>query len=121
MGDRIQPYTIKEAMKLDEWETWKEAIIKEITGLLAMVLPGRMVLEIKTKDGIFEKCKARYVSRGDMSNRGEHYYESSSHQVRSKSLKMFYATAATEFGEMKQMSRIPRNLDIGRKEKWQEK
>jgi hypothetical protein len=71
-----------------------------------------MVLEIKTKDGKYDKCKARYVSRGDLSTRGEHYYESSSHQVRSKSMKMFFATAVTEFGDKGLRSRIPRNLDI---------
>ena len=76
------------------------------------VLPGRMVLEIKTKDGKFDKCKARYVSRGDMSNHGEHYFESSSHQVRSKSLKMFFALAVAEYGRTKQDCWRPRNLDI---------
>jgi hypothetical protein len=125
---RKQPYTIKEAMMLPEWKEWREAVIKEITGLLAMgvwqevlrkdlkegtkVLPGRMILEIKSKDGKFEKCKGRYVSRGDLSNRGEHYFESSSHQVRAKSMKIFYALAATQYGEERRECRLPRNLDI---------
>jgi ferredoxin-fold anticodon binding domain-containing protein len=90
VDERKQPYTISEAMKLKEWEEWKAAVMKEIAGLIAMgvwkevwrhdlkpgtrVLPGRMVLEIKTVDGKFDKCKARYVSRGDLSIiRGEHY------------------------------------------------
>jgi hypothetical protein len=125
---RKQPYTIQEAKGLKEWEEWKAAIMKEIAGLIAVgvwkevwrsdlkagtkVLPGRMVLEIKTVDGKFEKCKARYVSRGDLSTRGEHYYESSSHQVRSKSLKMFYATAVTDYAKTGKQSKVPRNLDI---------
>jgi len=129
VDSRKQPYTIQEAKLLKEWPEWKEAIMKEIGGLIAMgvwkeiprselqagtkVLPGRMVLEIKTKDGKFDKCKARYVSRGDLSNRGEHYYESASHQMRSKSLKVFFALAATQYGSTGKKSWIPRNLDIG--------
>jgi hypothetical protein len=80
---RQQPYTVPQAMKLPEWEQWKAAVIKEITGFVTLgvwqevprsavpkgtkILPGRMVLEIKLKDGKFDKCKARYVSRGDQS------------------------------------------------------
>jgi hypothetical protein len=90
---------------------WKEVSHYELEAG-TKVLPGRMVLEIKTKDGKFEKCKARYVSRGDMSNHGEHYFESSSHQVRSKSLKMFFATAATSYGDTGKECYLPRNLDI---------
>jgi hypothetical protein len=125
---RIQPYTIKQAMRLKEWPEWKEAIMKEIQGLLQVgvwreiprssvtpgtkILPGRMVLEIKTVDGKFDKCKARYVSRGDKSNKGEHYFESSSHQVRSKSLRMFFAMAVVDYARTGKKSYVPRNLDI---------
>jgi hypothetical protein len=128
VDDRKQPLSIREAMTLKEWAEWKEAIMKEIGGLIAMgvwkeiprsevrkgakVLPGKMILEIKTVDGKFSKCKARYVSRGDLSSRGEHYFESSSHQVRSKSLKMFYAMAAADYGRTKKKCFLPRNLDI---------
>ena len=33
---RKQPYLIKKARQLKEWPEWKEAIIKEIAGLIAM-------------------------------------------------------------------------------------
>jgi len=128
VDDRVQPYTIKQAMALKEWPEWKEAIMKEVRGLIgldvwtevrreevpadAKVLPGRMVLEIKTTDGKFVKCKARYVSRGDKSIRGEHWWESASHQVRSKSLRMFFAMAAVDYGRTRKECYLPRNLDI---------
>jgi len=125
---RKQPSTIKEAMRLPEWNEWREAIRKEILGLIEIgvwaeipreavpkgvkVLPGKMILEIKTEDGKFKKCKARYVSRGDLSSRGEHYWETSSHQVRSKSLRIYFATSAVDYARTKRKSFIPRNLDI---------
>ena len=125
---RKQPSTIKEAMRLPEWEEWRETIRKEILGLIEIgvwaeipreavpkgvkVLPGKMILEIKTEDGKFKKCKACYVSRGDLSSRGEHYWETSSHQVRAKSLRIFYATSAVDYARTKQKSYVPRNLDI---------
>jgi len=109
---RKQPGGLKEAMRLPEWPEWRDAIHKEILGLIEIgvwaelpreqvpagvkVLPGKMILEIKTEDGKFKKCKARYVSRGDLATRGEHYWETSSHQVRAKSMRMFFATAGTQ-------------------------
>ena len=128
VGDRLKPLSVKHAMKLPEWKEWKEAICKEIKGLIevgawkeiprkevrtgAKVLPGKMILDIKTSDGKFVKCKARYVSRGDLSNRGEHYWESSSHQARSKSLRLFFAMAVADYGKTLKRCYVPRNLDI---------
>jgi len=125
---RVKPYSIKHAMKLKEWDEWKAAIMKEINGLLAIgvwkeiprsevrdgakVLPGKMILEIKIKDGKFEKCKARYVSRGDLSKPGEHYFESSSHQARAKSMRIFFAVAVTEYARTGKKCFVPRNLDV---------
>jgi hypothetical protein len=128
VDDRKKPMSVKEAMTLKEWPEWRAAIVKEIKGLIdagvweevhrselnssTKVLPGKTILDIKTIDGKFEKCKARYVSRGDLSNRGEHYWESSSHQARSKSMRMFFALAAQSYGETGKTSYLPRNLDI---------
>ena len=114
---RKQPGGLKEAMRLPEWPEWREAIRKEILGLIEIgvwaeipreqvpagvkVLPGKMILEIKTEDGKFKKCKARYVSRGDLATRGEHYWETSSHQVRAKSFRMFFATAVVDYAKKK--------------------
>lgn len=125
---REKPYSIKHAMRLPEWEEWKAAIMKEINGLLAIgvwkeipreevrdgakVLPGKMILEIKLVDGKFEKCKARYVSRGDLSKPGEHYFESSSHQARAKSMRIFFAIAVTEYARTGKKCFVPRNLDV---------
>lgn len=125
---RKKPMTVKEAITLKEWPEWRAAIIKEIKGLIdagvweevprseldasTKVLPGKTILDIKTVDGKFEKCKARYVSRGDLSHRGEHYWDSSSHQARSKSFRMFFALAAQSYGETGKKSFLPRNLDI---------
>ena len=125
---RKQPYTIKEAMTLKEWPEWKAAIIKEIKGLIDIglweeiplsevpdgqqVLPGRMVLTIKSIDGKFDKCKARYVSRGDLSHRGQHYWDSSSHQMKSKSLRIYMALSAEEYGRTGKRCSIPHSLDI---------
>ena len=47
-----------------------------------------------------------------MSQHGEHYFESSSHQVRSKSLKIFYALAVANYGRTKKHCWRPRSLDI---------
>ena len=71
-----------------------------------------MILEIKTEDGKFQKCKARYVSRGDLATRGEHFWETSSHQVRAKSFRMFFATAVTAYAKGKKRCFVPRSLDI---------
>ena len=89
-------------MRLPEWPEWKEVIRHELEGLIQIgvwaevpretvphgvkILPGKIILEIKTEDGKYKKCKARYVSRGDFATRGEHFWETSSHQVRAKSL-----------------------------------
>lgn len=128
VGDRKQPVSLKEAMRLKEWPEWEEAIRKEIRGLIEVgawtaipreevkpgvkVLPGKMILEIKTENGAFLKCKARYVSRGDLSEKYVHYYESSSHQARAKSLRMLYSTAVERVATTGKTSFIPRNLDI---------
>jgi hypothetical protein len=128
VDDRKKPMSVKEAMTLKEWPEWRAAIVKEVKGLIdagvweevhrselnssTKVLPGKTILDIKTIDGKFEKCKARYVSRGDLSNRGEHYWDSSSHQARSKSFRMFFALSAQAYGETGKTSYLPRNLDI---------
>jgi hypothetical protein len=125
---RKQPGGLKEAMRLPEWPEWKEAIRTEVLGLIetgvwaevprksvphgVKILPGKMILEIKTEDGKFKKCKARYVSRGDLATRGEHFWETSSHQVRAKSFRMFFATAAADYASEKKQCYVPRNLDI---------
>jgi hypothetical protein len=125
---RKQPASIKEAMQLPEWPEWREAIRKEVLGLIEMgvwaevprssvpqdvkILPGKLILEIKTEDGKFKKCKARYVSRGDLSTRGEHYWETASHQVRAKSFRMFFATAVADFAKDRERCFVPRSLDI---------
>lgn len=125
---KVEPYTLPQAMRLEEWPQWKAAVIKEIQGLLevgvwkevlrcevrpgAKILPGRLVFKIKTVDGKFDQCKARYVSRGDKSNRGEHYWESSSHQARSKSLKLFFSTSIADFARTKKKSHLVHSLDI---------
>ena len=125
---RKQPGGLKEAMRLPEWSEWKEAIRNEVQGLIEIgvwaevprktvphgvkVLPGKMILEIKTEDGKFKKCKARYVSRGDLATRGEHFWETSSHQVRAKSFRMFFATAVADYAKKKERCYVPRSLDI---------
>ena len=126
-GRRV-PRTITEAMRLPEWEEWKDAIRKEILGLIEIglwaevpresvpkgtkILPGRIVLDIKLIDGKFDKCKARYVLRGDLSKHGEHFWESSSHQARAKSMRMMYANAVADYGRTRNKSYLVRNLDV---------
>lgn len=125
---RKKPMSVKEAITLKEWPEWRASIIKEVKGLIdagvweevprseldksTKVLPGKTILDIKTIDGKFDKCKARYVSRGDLSSRGEHYWDSSSHQARSKSFRIFFSLAAQSYGETGNKSYLPRNLDI---------
>lgn len=126
-GRRV-PKSIKEAMRLPEWKDWEAAIKKEVEGLIEIglwaevpresvpkgikILPGKMVLDIKLKDGNFEKCKARYVLRGDLGKHGEHFWETSSHQARSKSMRMMYANAVADYGRTRNKSYIVRNLDV---------
>ena len=71
-----------------------------------------MLPHIKTSDGKFEKAKARYVARGDLSKKGVHYFESASHQVRGKTLRMLFANAAANYGRTKKESYICRFADI---------
>jgi hypothetical protein len=101
----------KEIRGLLEVEVWKEIPRSEVRKG-AKVIPGKIILDIKTMDGKFVKCKARYVSRGDLTKEGEHYFESSSHQIKAKSLRIFYATAVNNYATTKKKSYIPRNLDI---------
>ena len=128
-----EPHTIKEAMQLPEWPMWRDAIRAEILGLIAKgcwatvpkssvpatmkILPGQMLLHIKTSDGKFEKAKARYVARGDLSKKGVHYFESASHQVRGKTLRMLFANVAANYGRTKKESYICRfaqtTMDVG--------
>ena len=76
------------------------------------ILPGRIILDIKLIDGKFDKCKARYVLRGDLSKHGEHFWESSSHQARAKSMRMMYANAVADYGRTRNKSYLVRNLDV---------
>ena len=68
---------------MKEWPLWKDAIRKEILSLIAngvfaevpkaavpstaKIFPGRLILDIKTKDGKIDKLKSRFVLRGDLS------------------------------------------------------
>ena len=123
-----KPHSVKEAMRMKEWPLWKDAIRKEILSLIAngvfaevpkaavpstaKIFPGRLVLDIKTKDGKIDKFKSRFVLRGDLSRKGIDYFESASHQVRGKTLRTLYAMAAVDYARTKKESYIPRFADI---------
>jgi hypothetical protein len=124
-----KPMSVKEAMRMKEWPEWRKAIQKEIQGLINVgvwnevdrsevpegvkVLAGKILLDIKTKDGKIDKLKARYVSRGDLSTQGEHWYESASHQMKNKSMKIQFAIAAAKlYKSGGRRSYVPRSLDI---------
>ena len=120
--------SVKDAMRQKEWPQWRDAIRSECMSLIKQgvfaevpkasvpatvrILPGTMLLDLKTVDGVVSRFKSRYVMRGDLSEKGKHYFESSSHQVKSKTMRMFYATSVAQYAATGKESYIPRFADV---------
>ena len=94
-------------MKSPDWPIWKKAIEKEIVGLILMDLwdevprtqvpeghrvnSGHFVFKIKTEDGKFVKCKARYVFGGHRSVAGIDFVDTMAHMAALKSVRSILA------------------------------
>jgi hypothetical protein len=98
------PKNLAEAQKNPEWPQWKAAIEKEIGGLINLgvytqidrglattkVVPTQMPFDFKL-DGRF---KCRFVVRGDLTTKGEHYLETRSSMVSMEAVRTVIALAA---------------------------
>jgi len=119
----IEPLTVQEAMNLPEWEMWKDAIEKEVLGLVAngtwdevdrseaaargkSILPSRMVLKLKLKQDtekgsptygrhILDKVKARLVAGGHRSVAGRDHFETAAYTSKAQSMRMLFALSAS--------------------------
>ena len=107
---KAEPIGIMQALKSPEWPLWKEAIEKEIMGLLMMDLwdevprssvpagtkvhPGHFVFKIKHQNGIFVKCKARYVFGGHRSIAGVDFLDTMAYMASMRSVRTVLALAA---------------------------
>ena len=95
---------LADAQASPEWPRWKAAIEKEIGGLIRLgvynevnrnnattkVVPTQMIFDIKL-DGSF---KCRFVVRGDLTTKGEHYLETRSSMVSMEAVRTVLALAA---------------------------
>jgi hypothetical protein len=98
------PRNLADAQASPEWPRWKAAIEKEIGGLIRLgvynevnrndattkVVPTQMIFDIKL-DGSF---KCRFVVRGDLTTKGEHYLETRSSMVSMEAVRTVLALAA---------------------------
>ena len=105
-----EPMHLTDAMKSPDWPKWKKAIEKEIMGLIMMDLwdevprshvphgqrvnSGHFVFKIKTEDGKFLKCKARYVFGGHRSVAGIDFVDTLAQMAALKSVRTVLALAA---------------------------
>ena len=105
----IEPVSIKQAMRLPEWESWKAAVEKEVRGLVEVgvwdevprsevpagrvVVPCHYVLKLKTvQDTVtgrmkVDKLKARLVYGGHRSVAGVDYHETAAYTASAKSVR----------------------------------
>ena len=98
------PRNLADAQASPEWPRWKAAIEKEIGGLIRLgvynevnrndattkAVPTQMIFDIKL-DGSF---KCRFVVRGDLTTKGEHYLETRSSMVSMEAVHTVLALAA---------------------------
>ena len=111
----VEPISLRDATRLPEWPLWKEAVQKEIQGIILMgvwdeiprsqvpsgrrVVPSHFVLKIKTEERngelVFVKCKARLCYDGHRSVGGIDYHETASYVASAKSIRTLLAIAAS--------------------------
>ena len=106
---RTDPRNITEALQRPDAEKWKEAIVRELTSLeenntwsiVEQPHQGKLIgstWTLKTKllgDGSIDKLKARLCAQGFSQRFGRDYTETFSPTVRSTSLRVFLAYAAS--------------------------
>ena len=123
LNGMIEPLTVQEAMNLPEWELWKDAIEKEVLGLVAngtwdevdremassknkTILPSKLVLKLKVKQDteegsptfgrhVLDKVKARLVAGGHRSVAGRDHFETAAYTSKAQSMRMLFALAAS--------------------------
>ena len=127
-----KPNTFKQAMKLPDAKSWREAMVAEVNSLIEnkvyevvdrpaykRVVSSKWLFKKKRGiSGAVEKYKARLVAKGFTQEEGVDYFETFAPTVRCESVRLMLAEAATKKLHTAQMDVTTAFVRVKLSERW---